>query len=142
MPLPFFVTTSDSSVSGQPYTRMKGLILSGSLAEGSTAGPQVPAAGVALIQPISVVSTLGQLAQVLSTAAASVSVANYLYITQTTGPVSTSSFGSGASAPPLTGMGAALIWDAGRSKLGVYSTVAGGWLWSATTGGIAAFTSS
>lgn len=148
MPLPFFVTTSDNSVAGGQYHRFSGVLLAGTLGSTVTgvdpAGTSRPGA-VALIQPATVVSTLGQRAQLVSTAQAA--AASYVYIPVTTGAIATSSFAAGEGAPPLSGMGAALIWDAGNERLGVYSTVADAWLWtraanSTSTAAGSVFTSS
>lgn len=145
MPIPFVF--SSGSLFGSAFTRVKGVLFSGSL--GSTnAGPIEPAAGIALIQPALVLSSAGVSAQIVSTAAAAISAANYVYIPQTTGPVSTSSFAAMESAPPQTGMGAALIFNAATRRLGIFSTAdgTGTWYWShtgiTTSAGAAGFTSS
>jgi len=125
MPLPFIHSTT--SLFGLAYTGFRGLILSGPW-NPSTAvtGPIHPPSGIALVQPGTVCSTLGPSAQVLSTLPGAVSAANYLYITQTTGPIyTTSSTDVLVAAPPQSGMGAALLWDAGNRRLNVYSTVHG-----------------
>lgn len=123
MALPFFhSTTNIGSVFGAAYTRMKGLILSGTL--GTTeAGPIEGPAGIAVIQPALVCSTLGPKAQVLSTAAAAINAANFIYIPQTTGTIFVSATTAGTIQPPQSGMGAALLWDAANKRLNVYSTV-------------------
>lgn len=134
MPLPGYGnnTSSDGFTGGQKYTRMGGPLLVGQIAD--NVGPLYSPGAVMLVQ-----STAPILTQVASTLAASIPKTAFMYITQTSASVSTSSFASGESAPPYSACGAALVWDAGRSKLGVYSTVSGSgvWLWSS-----GAFTSS
>lgn len=129
MALPFvFSSAGSGAYFGQAYTRIKGLMLAGSWTGNSTAvtGPLSDASGIALIQPAQVVSTLGATVQVVSTLPAAVAAANYIYITQTTGPIfTTSSTDVGIAAPPMSGMGAALLWDAGSKRFNVYSTVHG-----------------
>ena len=141
MPLPFLISSSDGSVAGGAYTRFSAPTLSG-IWTPSTGGAasqvdrSTPGA-LGLVQHGTVVSTLGARAQVVSTAVAAITNASYVYITQTT-----ALFHSGSTAtfaPPLSGMGAALMWDAGNGRLGVFSTVANTWLFMSTT---AAFTSS
>jgi hypothetical protein len=139
MPLPFLISSSDGSVAGGAYTRFSAPTLSGTWTPStsgaaSQVGRSIPGA-LGLVQHGTVVSTLGARAQVVSTAAAAVTRASYVYITQTTGPVSTSSFASGESAPPLTGMGAALVFDAARLRIGVYSTVVGSWIYIGSSNG-------
>lgn len=147
MPLPFLLTSSDGFVGGGQYTRFKGAILGGTYTGTTSAGtPSEGVSGVGLVQPGTVVSTLGNRTQVLSTLTAAITAANYIYIPQTTGAVVTTSFAAGEGAPPLTGMGAALLWDAGRQRIGIYSTVAGSWLFmgnsTSTTFSGTVFTSS
>jgi len=129
MALPFvFSSAGAGAYFGQAYTRFKGLILAGSWTGNSTAltGPLPDPSGIALIQPSQVVSTLGATVQVISTLPAAVAAANYVYISQTTGPIfTTSSTDVLVAAPPMTGMGAALLWDAGNKRFNVYSTVHG-----------------
>jgi len=144
MPLPFIhSTTGVNAYFGQAYTRFKGLLLAGSWTGGSTSltGPLPEVSGVALIQPSNVVSTLGAAVQVVSTLPAATTLANYVYITQTTGPIFTTTFALADSAPPLTGMGAALLWDAANRRLNVYSTVHG-WVAQLSSVGGGYFTSS
>jgi hypothetical protein len=111
-------------------------------------GPISPVAGVALVQPALVCSTAGPISQLLSTATAAISAANYVYIPQTTGGIATSSFAAAEGAPPQSGMGAALIWDGALRRLGVYSTASGTGTWFfshtgiTTSAGAAGFTSS
>lgn len=120
MALPFFF--SSASLFGSHFTRLKGLILSGTL--GSTvAGPIEAPAGIALIQPALVCSTLGAAAQVLSTLSASINAANFIYIPQTTGPIFASATTALTVTPPQTGMGAALLWDSANKRLNVWSSV-------------------
>lgn len=144
MPLPFFST---GGTFGTAYSRVRGLFLSGEI--GSTnPGPISPVAGIALIQPALVCSTGGPAVQVLSTLAASLSAANYVYIPQTTASITTSTFAGGDSAPPQSQMGAALIFDAANRRLGIYSTAGGSGTWFfshtgiTTSAGAAGFTSS
>ena len=144
MPLPFIhSTTGAGAYFGLAFTRFNGVLLAGSFTGGSTAisGPLPEPAGVALIQPSNVVSTLGAAVQVVSTLPAAVSAANYVYITQTTGPVFTTTFALADSAPPFTGMGAAIFWDSANKRLNVYSTVHG-WVSQASSVGGGYFTSS
>lgn len=124
MPLPFFHSTASNAgmTFASAYTRLKGLILSGVL--GSTnAGPIEAPAGIAVIQPALVCSTLGPKAQVLSTTAAAINAANFIYIPQTTGTIFVAATTAGTIQPPQSGMGAALLWDAANKRLNVYSTV-------------------
>lgn len=145
MPIPFIF--SSGSLFGASFTRVRGLFLAG-VSGSTTAGPIAPAAGIALVQPALVLSSAGMASQIVSTAAAAISAANYVYIPQTTGPVSTSSFAGMESAPPQTGMGAALIFNAATRRLGIFSTAdgTGTWYWShtgiTTSAGAAGFTSS
>ena len=128
MSLPFvFSTAGLFAYGGGAFTKLKGLILSGSwTASTAISGPLPEAGGFALVQPGHVVSTLGIANQVVSTLPAAVAAANYVYISQTTGPIfTTSSTDVTVAAPPMTGMGAALLWDAGNKRLNVYSTVHG-----------------
>ena len=137
MPLPFLLTSSDGFTGGGQYTRFKGAALAGTFTATTSVGQaQEGVAGIGLVQPGTVVSTLGVRVQVLSTLPAAISAANYIYISQTTGAVATSSNAAGDAAPPLTGMGAALLWNAGASKLAIFSTVSNSWMYTA------AFTSS
>lgn len=147
MPLPFIHSTT--SLFGLAYTGVRGLLLAGSW-DASTApsGPSQIPSGIALIQPGIACSTGGAKLQVVSTLPAGIAAANFVYIPQTTGGIATSSFASGESAPPQTGMGAALIWDAANRRLGVYSTASGSGVWVFSHTGIttsaaaAGFTSS
>jgi hypothetical protein len=130
MPLPFLLTSSDGFVGGGQYTRHKGAILSGNFTATTSAGTLAEGVGgLGLVQPGTVTSTLGPRVQVVSTAAAAIRGANYVYITQTTGSFHVGST-VGAFSPPLTGMGAALIWDAANNSLGVYSTVNDTWVFT------------
>lgn len=142
MALPGFTTTDG----GLPNSRFRAPVLSGTIVEGSPSTSQpypiIGVGGFMAVQGFNAVTTAATnavLNQVVSTQAARAVVASYIYIPQTTGPIATSSFASAESAPPYTSCGAALVWDAGRSKLGVYSTASGSgvWLWSS-----GAFTSS
>src|SRR6266851_742260 len=147
MPLPFLLTSSDGFVGGGQYNRFKGTVLSGVYLITSSAGTPIEGVGgVGLVQGANVTSTLGVRTQVLSTLPAAISAANYVYIPQTTGFIATSSNAAGDAAPPLSGMGAALIWDAGNKRLGVFSTVNNIWLFTNTTittsAGSGSFTSS
>ena len=143
MPLPGVVlTSSDNFTAGQKYTRFSGPVLVGQFNDNALTGPSYSPGGVLVIQSSGAVSTAATNVftnQVVSTAAAAIPKAAFVYISQTTGPVSTSSFASGDSAPAYLSGGAALVWDAGRAKIGVYSTASGSgvWLWSS-----GAFTSS
>lgn len=56
-------------------------------------------------------------------------VTRALYIPQTTGAIMTSS--GGGTAPTALVLGAALVYDSGRNKLCVYSTVTGAWMGTA-----------
>lgn len=145
MPLPFLVSSSDGFVAGGQYTRFKGAVLAGTFVNTTAAGVlSEGAAGIGLVQPGIVVSTLGARTQVVSTAAAAIRAANYIYITQTTAVFHAAST-VGAFNPPLSGMGAALMWDAGNNRLGVYSTVADTWMFTgvnSTSTGSSIFTSS
>lgn len=150
MPLPFLLTSSDNFVGGGQYTRFKGAVLAGTYVATTSAGTlSEGVAGVGLVQPGTVTSTAGVRSQVISTAIftpAAVAPVNYVYIPQTTGAIATSSDAAGSGAPPLSGMGAALIWDAGNRRLGVYSTVTGTWMFTnvtiTTSAGSGGFTSS
>lgn len=140
MPLPFFF--SSGSLFGAAYTRTKGLLLSGALGSTNT-GPIEAVGGIALIQPALVCSTVanGALQQLLSTAKAAISAANFIYIPQTTGPISVSATTAGDSAPPQSGMGAAVVWDSGSKRFMVWSS-AHDWLAQTSTVGGGYFTSS
>lgn len=120
MALPFFY--SSTNLFGAAYSRMKGLLLAGTLGTTNTAPIEGPS-GIAVIQPALVCSTLGPSAQVLSTLSASINQANFIYIPQTTGPIFNSATTAGTVQPPQSGMGAALLWDAANKRLAVYSTV-------------------
>lgn len=145
MPLPFLLTSSDNFTGGGQYTRFKGAVLAGTYIATTSAGtPSEGVAGVGLVQPGTITSTAGVRSQVVSTAAAAIRGANYIYIPQTTGSFHVGSTAGGFD-PPLTGMGAALIWDAGSRSLGVYSTVDNSWVFSRnlnTTSTSALFTTS
>lgn len=150
MPLPFLISSSDGNVAGGSYTRHGSPILSGIFVPSTSgAASQVDASipgAMALVQHGTVVSTLGARVQVVSTLPAAVSRASYTYITQTTGAIATSSNAAGDAAPPYSGMGAALIWDAANKRLGVFSTVNNMWLFTntgvTTSAGAGSFTSS
>ena len=130
MPLPFLLTSSDGFVGGGQYTRFKGAVLAGTFVATTSAGTAGEGvAGVGLVQPGTVTSTAGVRSQVISTAAAAIRGTNYVYIPQTTGSFHVGSTVGGFN-PPLTGMGAALIWDAGNNSLGIYSTVNDTWVFT------------
>jgi hypothetical protein len=145
MPLPFLLTSSDGFVGGGQYTRHKGAILSGNFTATTSAGTLAEGVGgLGLVQPGTVTSTLGPRVQVVSTAAAAIRGANYVYITQTTAAFHAGST-AGAFNPPLSGMGAALLWDAGNNRLGIFSTVSDTWMFTgvnSTSTGTSVFTSS
>lgn len=122
MPLPFIHSTT--SLFGLAYTGFRGLVLAGQWnASTAPTGPLAPPAGLALVQPGAVCSTLGPAPQILSTLAASISGANFLYIPQTTGTIFVSASTVGTATPPLSGMGAAIVWDAGNKRLNIWSSV-------------------
>ncbi len=130
MPLPGFLTTDSGSLGN----RFKQPLLSGSIADGgSSGGPVAPIGGLIMVQPVAAITSSGAsspiLNQVVSTAAAAIGAASFVYIPQTTGAIATSSFAAAASAPNYTSVGAALIWDAGNSRLGIYSTAGGSGTW-------------
>lgn len=130
MPLPGFVSTDG----GLAHTRFRAPVLSGTLSEGTSSGPgPVPVVGGFIpVQPFNAVTTASlnvALNQVLSTAAANIARASFVYIPQTTGAIATSSFAGGDSAPQYTSVGAALIWDASNQRLGIYSTAGGSGTW-------------
>jgi len=105
------------------YSRFAGPVFSGTIADGGASGGPLPAPGaVALIQ-----STASLTAQTITTTAQT-AVASYVYITQGTVAVTSSSNATIAAAPPYTGMGAALYFDGTRKKLSVFSTIVGDWL--------------
>lgn len=133
MPLPFFST---GGIFGTAYSRVRGLLLAGELGTTQT-GPISPVAGIALVQPALVCSTVasGAAQQLLSTAKAAISAANFIYIPQTTGPVSVSATTAGDSAPPQFGMGAAIVWDAGNKRLMVWSSQHDWFTQTSTVGG-------
>lgn len=115
MPLPIVSSTVEI-----PYNRMKHLFLSGSLQD--TPGVTQPSpGGVALIQ-----STASAATQLITTTGQPAKSA-FVYITQGTVAVTSSTNAGIAAAPPYTGMGAALYFDATRNKLSIYSTVNGDW---------------
>ena len=129
MPLPFLLTSSDGFVGGGQYTRFKGAVLGGNYTATTSAGTVAEGvSGVGLVQPGTITSTLGVRVQVLSTLIAALSAANYVYIPQTTGSIVTSSSVAADGAPPLSGMGAALLFNAGTNRLCIYSTVNNSWL--------------
>ena len=128
MPLPGFLTTDG----GLPNTRFRAPVLVGSVSEGSSGGPLPIVGGFIPVQSAGTVTTSAAspiLNQVVSTLAARVGTASFVYIPQTTGAIATSSFAGGDSAPNYTSVGAALIWDAGNSRLGIYSTASGSGTW-------------
>jgi hypothetical protein len=137
MPLPGAVTTSDSSVGGSRVTRLGGPVVVGTI---DAQGLVPPVSGIFLVQSTVVrstgITTHPYQNTLLSTAAASISKANFMYIPQTTGPVATSSFADAESAPPYTGGGAALLWDAGSDRLWIYSTASGSGVWKGTNVGV------
>ncbi len=124
MPLPFFYSSSGSAALwGAAYSRVKGLFLSGTLGTTNT-GPTEAPAGIALIQPALVCSTVaaGAAQQLLSTARAAVMAANYIYIPQSTGLFSASATTAGDMAPPQSGMGAAIVWNTSGRNFMVWSS--------------------
>lgn len=131
MPLPGYgvAGSSQGNVGGTKYTRFQGPILVGQLAD-NVSGPVYQPAGVILVQSTNSARTAPG---TISTAAAVVGRSAYVYVTQTTNPVATSSFADGESAPPYSDCGAAIVYDAGRKKIGVYSSGSGSgtWLWTA-----------
>lgn len=130
MPLPGYgnLTSSSANTGGAKYTRFAGPVLVGQRAD-NVGGPMYSPSAVILVQSTNSLATPGT----ISTAAAVVSNAAFIYITQTTNPVATSSFAGAESAPPYADCGAALLYDAARKKLGVYSSGSGSgtWLWTA-----------
>ena len=150
MALPGF----QSSDAGVPRSRFRAPVLAGSISEGGSSGGPVPIVGgfipVQSAQAVPTSAASPILNQVVSTLAASVAVASFVYIPQTTGAIATSSFASAASPPGYTSVGAALIWDAGNARLGVYSTASGSGVWlftraansTSTAAGAGVFTSS
>lgn len=117
MALPFVLTSGDSK-----YNRFSGMILSGSLADNTANGPVPSPGAVALVQ-----STAAAATQIITTTQQTAKSA-FVYITQGTLGVSSSSTATIAAAPPYTGMGAALYYDGTRKKLSVFSTINGDWL--------------
>jgi hypothetical protein len=137
MALPGAVTTSDNSVGGSRVTRFGGPIVVGSI---ESRGMVPPVSGVLLAQSTVALSTSvtthPYVNNLISTAAAAVTKANYIYIPQTTGPIATSSFAAGDSAPPYSAAGAVLVWDAGSDRLWIYSTASGSGVWKGTNVGV------
>ena len=129
MPLPFLLTSSDGFTGGGAYTRFGAPTLSG-IWTPSTGGAasqvdrSTPGA-LALVQHGTAVSTGGARSQIVSTAG--VGVASHVYIAQSSAAIMTSS-GGGGTAPAYTGMGAAIMYDAGTNRIMVFSTVNGVWL--------------
>lgn len=119
MPIPMILTSSAGYTGGTPYSRFGGPIYSGTV---GGSDPQPPICAVALIQ-----STAALRTQLVTTTGQTARSA-FVYITQGTLGVSSSNTANIAAAPPYTGIGAALYFDATRQKLSVYSTVVGDWL--------------
>lgn len=102
-----------------PYTRFKGPVLSGQIQDGAVTPPP---GGIMLVQ-----STAALLTQIVTTTQQTAKAA-YVYITQGTLAVSSSTNTAIAAAPPYTGAGAALYFDGTRKKLSVFSTIVGDWV--------------
>ena len=116
MPIPMVLTSSDSFTGGMKYSRFGGPIFSGTIGETGAPG------AVALLQ-----STASLTAQTITTTAQTAKSA-FVYITQGTLAVSSSTNTLIAAAPPYTGMGAAVYFDGTRKKLSVFSTIVGDWV--------------
>ena len=102
-----------------PYTRHKGPVLSGQIQDGTVTPPP---GGFMLVQSTAALTT-----QIITTTAQT-GRAGFVYITQGTLAVSSSTNATIAAAPPYTGAGAALYFDGTRKKLSVYSTIVGDWV--------------
>lgn len=145
MPIPGYVlSSSDGFTGGQNQTRFAGPLISGNISDSKGQGGVGPIGkpGAMLLMQSSAAGSTGitnsLVSNALSTAAAAIARAAFIYIPQTTNPVATTSFASLESAPPYIGCGAALVWDAGRNRLTVWSTAGGAGTWFAS----AAYTSS
>ena len=117
MSLPGILTTDF----GQPNTRFKAPVLSGTLADGA-GGPLPPPGGFMCVQSTAALTT-----QILTTTGQP-AVSSFVYITQGTLAVTSSSTATIAAAPPYTGSGAAMYFDITRKKLSIYSTGVGDWV--------------
>ncbi len=117
--------SSDTTKVGSPYTRLRGPVYIGQVGD-NAGGPGYGPAHV-----VTVSTTPADLiwpAAILSSGATQ----GFIYVPQTTGTVTSSAGTSNMPAPaPFTGSmqgGAALVFDANRLKLCVYSTVIGYWV--------------
>lgn len=118
--------TSDATKVGSGFTRLRGPVYVGQIADNTNGGPKYGPAHV-----VTVSTTPADLIwppALISSAATQ----GFIFIPQTTGTVTSSGGTSNMSAPaPFIGSqqgGAALIFDANRLKLCIYSTVVGSWL--------------
>ena len=147
MPFPGAVFTSSAAGdigAGRSYTAIarNGPLLVGTQADSISGGPIPVPGGLGIIQSTQPTTN------VVTTAAATIAKASFIYIPQTTASVSTSTFAAGESQPIYSGLGAAMLWDAGSRRLGIYSTASGSgtWFWTnagiTTSAGAGGFTSS
>ena len=118
MPLP----GAFSSNANAPYTRFQGPVLSGTLFDGGVGGPKALPGGFLCVQ------TTASLVTQLITTTAQTALASYVYITQGSIAVSSSTNSVIAAPPPITGAGAALYFDNVRNKLSIFSTATNDWL--------------
>jgi hypothetical protein len=115
------LTTSDGFTGGQKYSRFGAPIYSGGIAD-NAGGPVPGPGGIALIQSTAALATQ------LITTTGQPAKSGFVYITQGTLTMSSSTNANIAASPPYTGQGAAIYFDATRFKLSVFSTVVGDWL--------------
>jgi hypothetical protein len=137
------LTSSDSFVSGQKYTRLQGPIMVGQKGDSAGSGQTGPV----FTQPPHIVNVstargdfLGCVISSFAGIGATTSGMNVstgaptglLYIPMTTGSGNLIAAGSTANAPvglPGGANGAALCWDAAKLTLAVYDPGSSAWLW-------------
>ena len=141
------LTSSDSFVSGQKYTRLQGPILVGQKSDSAGSGQTGPvftqpphAVNVSTARGdmlISVVSSFGSGNATSSQMNVSTGLPTGLvYISQSTGSGNLIAAGSTANAPvglPGGANGVALCWDAAGNTLAIYDPASSAWKWPHST---------
>lgn len=117
--------SSDTSRVGINFTRLRGPVLIGQIKPASNVELSAATAHVINVSTQPVDFSMAHGTQLSSTP-----TQGFVYITQTTSIVITSSGGGVLTTPNPAGQagGVALVWDSGRNKLCAYSTVVGSWL--------------